>query len=264
MSNSGYQQSGLAGPVRTAQLPGDLTSGLREQARPAPPVNIGRMEQHFSTGLGVALGLAGLSRGRLPGLLLVAGGAGLLYRGLTGHCHLYDVLGIDTAEHSEAAVLAAQQGEHVEKAVAINRPVEELFAFWRDVTNLPQIMPHIKCVEALDSARSRWTAEAPFGRELEWEAEIFKERPNELIAWRSLPESDIETAGSVRFKPLSHDRGTEVRLALKYNPPAGKLGAIIATVSGRGLSQEVAEGLRTLKRRMEAGEIPTAQAPRPG
>jgi uncharacterized membrane protein len=257
-------QFGSAG--RSASQPRiiESQSGYASDSGPAPPVNISRMEKYLSTGLGAALGLAGLSRGRLPGLLLVVGGGSLLYRGLTGHCHLYDTLGIDTAEHQEATAIPAQQGEHVEKAVAINRPVEELFAFWRDVSNLPQVMPHIKRVEELSSKRSRWTADGLFGRELQWEAEISNERPNELIAWRSLPGSDIETAGSVRFKPLGHDRGTEVRLSLKYNPPGGKLGAMIATLSGRGLNQEVTEDLRNLKRRMEAGEIPTAQSTKVG
>jgi uncharacterized membrane protein len=235
-------------------------SGFAPHAGPASPVNVGRMERYLSTGLGAVMGLAGLSRGRLPGLLLVVGGGSLLYRGLTGHCHLYDALGIDSAEHPDAAAVPAQQGQHVEKAIAINRSPEDLFAFWRDLMNLPQVMPHIKRVEVLDSGRSRWIAEGLFGRDLQWEAEIYNERPNELIAWRSLPGSDIDTAGSVRFKPLGHDRGTEVRLSLKYNPPGGKLGAIIATVSGRGLDQEVTEDLRNIKRRLETGELPTASA----
>lgn len=234
------------------------------EGSPAAPVNVGRMERYFSTGLGVALGLAGLAKGRLPGMLLMAGGGGLLYRGLTGHCHLYDAMGMDTAEHQEYQVIPAQQGEHVEKAIAINRPAAEIFAFWRDVANLPQVMPHIKRVEPIDATKSRWTAEGPFGRELQWEAEIFNERPGELIAWRSLPGGDIETAGSVRFEELSHDRGTEVRLSLKYNPPGGKLGAMIATVSGRGLKQEITENLRNLKRQLETGELATPQMTRSG
>jgi uncharacterized membrane protein len=259
-SSTQTQQFRSAG--RSASLPSMIEHqrGFASDHGPAASINVGRMERYLSTGLGAVMGMAGLSRGRLPGLLLVVGGGSLLYRGLTGHCHLYDALGIDSAEHPEATALPAQQGEHVEKAVAINRSAEDLFAFWRDVTNLPRVMPHIRRVEALDSMRSRWTADGLFGRELQWEAEIHNERPNELIAWRSLPGSDIDTAGSVHFKPLGHDRGTEVRLSLKYNPPGGKLGAMIATISGRGLEQEVTEDLRNLKRWLEAGEIPTAAA----
>jgi uncharacterized membrane protein len=229
----------------------------------ARPVNVGRMERYVSMGLGAALGLAGLSRGRLPGLLLAAVGGGMLYRGVTGHCYTYAALGLDTAEHPDATVVPAQQGEHVEKAIAINRSPSELFNFWRDVSNLPQVMRHIKHVEVESPQRSLWTAEGPFGRELLWEAEIFNERQDELIAWRSLPGGDIETAGSVRFKPLGQDRGTEVRITLKYNPPAGKVGAMIATASGRGLKQEITEDLRNLKQKFETGEIPTAAMAEP-
>jgi uncharacterized membrane protein len=260
-SFSDTQTQPFESAARSASLPAmsEERRGYASDGGSAPPINVGRMERYLSTGLGAALGLAGLSRGRLPGLLLVVGGGSLLYRGLTGHCHLYDALGIDSAEHPDATALPAQQGQHVEKAVAINRSAEDLFAFWRDVTNLPRVMPHIRRVEALDSKRSRWTAEGLFGRELQWEAEIHNEQQNELIAWRSLPGSDIDTAGSVHFKPLGHERGTEVRLSLKYNPPGGKLGAMIATISGRGLDQEVTEDLRNLKRWLETGEIPTAQ-----
>jgi uncharacterized membrane protein len=224
------------------------------------PQNVGRMEQYVSLGIGAALGLAGLSRGKLGGLLLTAGGAGLIYRGLTGHCSVYAALGLNSAEHAEGVAVPAQQGEHVEKAIAINRSPADLFAFWRDVSNLPQVMRHVTSVEALDSQRSRWTAEGPFGMQVCWEAEIFQEEPDELIAWRSLPGGDVDTAGSVRFQPLGHDRGTEVRLNLKYNPPGGKVGAMIATFAGRGLNSEIAEDLRNLKRKFETGEIATAQS----
>src|SRR5690606_12752109 len=176
---------------RSAGLPAIIENqrGCASDGGPAAPINVGRMERYLSTGLGAALGLAGLSRGRLPGLLLVIGGGSLLYRGLTGHSHPYDALGDDSAEHPKATAVPAQQGQHVEKAVAINRSADELFAFWRDVENLPRVMPHIKRVEALDSKRSHWTAEGLSGHDLQWEAEIHNERPNELIAWRSLPGS---------------------------------------------------------------------------
>lgn len=248
--------AGRSGTLSRAMRPAGSSDADGSQAL---PVNISRMEQIISTGGGIALGLAGLSRGRLPGLLLAAFGGGLLYRGLTGHCHLYDALGIDSAEHPDATALPAQQGEHVEKAIAINRPPEELFAFWREVTNLPLVMRHVKHVEVVSPDRSRWTAEGLFGRELHWEGEIFNERENEFIAWRSLPGGDVETAGSVHFKPLGHDRGTEVRISIKYNPPGGKLGAMVATLGGRGLKQEIAEDLRNLKRRFETGGLPETQ-----
>jgi uncharacterized membrane protein len=184
-------------------------------------------------------------------------GAGLLHRGATAHCYVYDFLGVDTAEHNPATAVPAQEGVKVEHTIAVNLPAEQLFAFWRDVENLPRAMRHLKHIEALDRQRSHWVAEGPLGVTVEWDAEIFNERENELIAWRSLPGGDLETAGSVHFRPLGEGRGTAISVSMKYNPPGGKLGASIASLLGSGLEHEMAEDLRRFKSVMEAGEAPT-------
>ena len=72
---------------------------------------------------------------------------------------------------------------------------------------------------------------------VEWDAEITEERPNELLAWRSLPGSQIENSGSVRFKKAPADRGTEVHVSLKYEPPAGKARAALAKLFGEEPTQ---------------------------
>ena len=180
-------------------------------------------------------------------------------RGITGHCHGYEALGIDTAKHSPAAAMSASQGVKIEKEIIVHRSPEDLYAFWRDVENLPHVMQHLHQVDAIDSQRSRWVAKGPLGTIVEWEAETINEREGELIAWRSLPGGDIDTAGSVRFKSLGHDRGTLVSISLKYNPPAGKVGATIASLLGSGLQQELDRDMRGFKSYMEAGELPTTQ-----
>jgi uncharacterized membrane protein len=96
------------------------------------------------------------------------------------------------------------------------------------------------------------------GRTVEWDAEIIEDRENEMIAWRSLPGSAVDTAGSIHFKEQSHNRGTQVTVSLKYDPPAGKLGAWLATFTGDGLAQKLAADLRDFKRTMETGELPVA------
>src|SRR5690606_17964999 len=127
-------------------------------------------------------------------------------RGITGHCHGYELLGIQTADREGATGVPAQQGVKVEQTVTVNRSPEDLYARWRDLARLPEILRHVESVDELDTKRSRWKAEGPFGKSLEWEAEIINDKPGEVIAWRSLPESDIETAGSVHFKPHRHNR----------------------------------------------------------
>ncbi len=224
---------------------------------PAHHQNISSTEKTISQVGGAALVLAGLSRGRLSGMLLSLVGGSLLYRGFTGHCYAYEALGIDTAGQSEGTVIPAQSGTKVEQSITINRSANDLYSFWREVENLPTFMRHLKSVEAIDSKRSRWIAQGPMGTTVEWEAEIFNEQEPELIAWRSLPDSQVATTGSIRFKELENGRGTAVTVSLKYNPPGGKVASAIAWLLGRDAEQEIDEDLRRFKSKMETGEVPT-------
>lgn len=222
--------------------------------------NVGGRERLISLAAGTAVAVFGLVKGQRGRLPLVALGVAIAGRGLTGRCQLYKRLGINTASprtDRPRTAIPAKQGYKVEKAVTINRPAAELYAFWCDLANLPQVMRHLESVEILDDNRSRWTAVGPLGRPFTWDAEIFNDRANELIAWRSIPGGDVDTAGSIHFVPQSHDRGTEVKVSLKYDPPAGKLGAWIASVLGSDLESQIAEDLANFKRRMETGEVPT-------
>ncbi len=235
--------------------------GLSSKQQTHQSLNVGSTERSVSILGGAALIGAGLSRGRLSGLLITLAGGGLLYRGLTGHCYTYQALGIDTTEHADNTVIPAQAGTKVEKSVIINRPIGELYSYWRDLENLPKCMRHLKSVKVLDDNRSRWVAEGPLGVTLQWQAEVFNEREPELIAWRSLPGSQVATTGSVRFKDLGNGRGTSVTVSLKYDPPGGKIGSTVAWLMGRDAEQEVDEDLRQFKSRMEGGGVPTIENP---
>lgn len=149
----------------------------------------------------------------------------------------------------------------VETVVTINRPVHEVYQFWRQFENFPRFMPHLDSVARIDERRSRWRANAPGGVKVEWEAEMLEERQDEWIAWRSLPGSTIENSGSVRFSPAPGARGTELRVQLQYNPPAGTLGRSIAWLLGSDPQQQIREDLRRFKQLMEAGEIPVSDGP---
>jgi uncharacterized membrane protein len=120
-------------------------------------------------------------------------------------------------------------------------------------------MDHLVSVTQLDFFRSHWVAKAPAGRRVEWDAEIINEVPGELIAWRTVPGSELVSAGSVQFKRAAGGRGTEVRVRLQYHPPAGKVGATIAWLLGHDPAQAIREDLRRFKQLMEAGEVPTIE-----
>jgi uncharacterized membrane protein len=199
----------------------------------------------------------GISRGSLGGLALAAVGGALVYRGLSGHSSIYKALDLNTAQpRGPATSVPAGHGFKLEHSVTINRPAADLYRFWRDFSNLPRCMRHLESVRS-EGNRSHWVARGPMGVTVSWDAEIINERPNELIAWRSLEGSTVDTAGSVHFQTLSHDRGTEVRVSLKYDPPAGKAGAWAAWLFGKAPEQEVQEDLRRFKAFMETGEEPT-------
>lgn len=218
--------------------------------------NIGETERAFSLAAGLGLGLAGLAHGGIKGLALTALGAGLAWRGYTGHCHTYQLLGINNAQRNPATSVSAQQGVKLEKTIIVTRPAADLYRFWRRLENLPQVMRHLKNVRSIDCQHSRWVAEGALGKDLEWDAEIINEREDEMIAWASLPDGDVETAGSVHFRSLPNGHGTEVVVSLKYNPPAGKMGAQLATLLGEGLEEKLNEDLATFKQVMETGMAP--------
>jgi uncharacterized membrane protein len=230
-------------------------------------VNVGRTERIVSGLAGAALVAFSLRRRTLRGVLLPLGG-GLLARAATGRCAVNRALGRDSAygdalggdaargdRVSPVASVGRGRGVKLEKSVTIDRPVEELYAFWRSFDNLPRFMDHLESVQVIDERRSHWVAKAPAGTRVEWDAEIHNEIPNELIAWRSLPGSDISNAGSVHFRPAPSGRGTEVRVALSYEPPAGRLGDAVAKLFGESPSQQVDADLRRFKQVMEAGDL---------
>jgi uncharacterized membrane protein len=228
-------------------------------------VNVGDGERMVSVAAGAIVGLLGLSRRSLPGLLMAGVGGAMVYRGATGHCHAYQALGIDTAddeqqrgERSEAEI--AKRGIHVANSFLINRPAGELYRFWRNFENLPQIMTHLDSVRTIDERRSHWVARLPKiagGKTLEWDAQVTRDDPDSLIAWQSLPGSDIDTAGQVRFEPAMGDRGTLVHAFMNYVPPGGMLTMLLAPLLNKGSFRLIREDMRNFKRIMEVGEIPT-------
>jgi uncharacterized membrane protein len=220
-------------------------------------VNVGDQERLLSALGGAVLAGYGLLRGTLGGLGLAAAGGALVYRGLSGHCSLYAALGVNTADRPRgpSASIPATHGVKVEKRITVNRTAADLFRFWRNFENLPIFMRHLQSVKKTAGGRSHWVAQGPLGVTVEWDAEVINEKENELIAWRSLAGSEVDTAGSVHFRNLGDGRGTEIQVVLKYDPPAGKVGAAVARLIGEAPEQQIQEDLGRFKQLMEAGAI---------
>jgi uncharacterized membrane protein len=145
----------------------------------------------------------------------------------------------------------------VSQSVTIAKPADELYRFWRDLANLPRVMPLVESVTPIDEKRSRWVARTPMGARLEWTSEILEDRPGERLAWRSLEESDLWHAGVVRFEKAAGDRGTIVRLQMAYRTPVGSVGDVVAAMFPGAAQEHMKQCLRPFKQLMETGEIAT-------
>jgi uncharacterized membrane protein len=210
--------------------------------------NIGTWQRVGSVAGGLALLYFGARRPRVAAMTR-ATGVGLVLRGLAGYCPVTAATG---SRSDAASQLSGPRGVHVRETITVNRPRAEVYRFWRQLSNLPQFMTHLERVDELDAGRSHWVATGPFGRQVEWDAEIIHEVEGSLLAWQSLPGSEVVSAGSVRFRDLPGG-ATEILVHLQYQPPAGRVGAWAASVAGADPAQQIREDLRSVKAFLETG-----------
>lgn len=212
--------------------------------------NVGRNERVASVAGGAILAAYGLKRGGLGGLVLAVGGAAMLQRGITGHCSVYQALGVDTAEGEEAGGGPV----HVSSTVTIDRPAEELYRFWRDPANVPQFSRWIHSVRVDSPTRAHWTYRGPVGRTWEWDTEVTQESEGESFSWQSLVGSDVQTSGSVTFRDVGAGR-TEVTYHVDFSPPLGAVGAAIANLFHAFPEEQAHRDLEAFRQLMETGAL---------
>jgi uncharacterized membrane protein len=149
----------------------------------------------------------------------------------------------------------------VGKTVTIGKPRQELYDAWRDFTRFPNFMENVESVEKLDAKRFRWTIKAPGGSSVELTTRITEDKAGKAIAWESEPDSQIETQGRVEFLDAGTDRGTMVRLVMRYQPPGGIVGKGLAKLFQREPHIQARRDLRRFKSLMETGEVATNASP---
>jgi uncharacterized membrane protein len=221
-------------------------------------INLTPAERIVSAAAGGLLIGAGLRRARARGLAFSCLGGALLRRAITGHSYFYEIAGIHAIPYrARSASVPYELGIRVDRAATVMRPREEVYRFWRKLENLPRFMRHLISVTDLGRGRSRWIARGPGGRRIQWDAVIHNEVENELLAWRSLPDAHVDSAGSVLFSDAPGGRGTEIKVELQYNPPAGVLGALVGKMFGAEPSGQIQEDLGRLKQLLETGEVIT-------
>lgn len=225
-------------------------------------MNVGARER-VASGFGgmVLLTIAG----RRPGwtqLPLAAMGAGLVLRGLSGRCALYHQLGIsscDGGHHQVSAGGSLLSGQvKVQQTVTINAPPDKVYQFWRDFSNFAKFSENVVSVTEEGEGISRWVARGLSGARLSWLSQITEDVPNTRINWKTLDDSDFRHEGSVTFHPAPAGRGTELRVVMRYQVVAGKVGQTLAMATGDEPGQQLRGDLMRCKQLIEAGELPTA------
>jgi uncharacterized membrane protein len=212
--------------------------------------NVGDFERVGSAVAGAAMVLAGLTRGTLAGRGMALAGVGLVARGVTGRCPMYEAMGREATSYRRPVRVVEQMVVGVSPAAA--------YQAWRDLERLPRFMRHVKSVSSSDGA-SHWVAEFSGLPAVEWDAVLVQDEPGRVLSWRSKDDAQpLETAGSVTFFDLG-DRGTGLRVEIGYYPPAGVLGRAVARLFSPVTDQQVREDVRRFKSLMEAGEIPTTE-----
>jgi uncharacterized membrane protein len=253
-----------AGSARTNGTGDHAPSGADTAHNVAQPERIG------SVALGAALVTYGIRRRDPAGAVAALLGGAFVVRGATGHCPVYRAMGVSTGSAdavldrsrpdvtSRAATVNARRAVKVERAVTIEADRHTLYEFWHDFENLPRFMEHLVSVRVVSPTESHWVAKAPAGKTVEWDAEIINDIPDSLIAWKSKAGAEVPNAGSVHFTDAPGGRGTIVKVVMDVEPPAGKLGFVIARLFGEDPGREVREDLRKFKQLMETGEITTS------
>jgi uncharacterized membrane protein len=210
------------------------------------PANLSWPERYTSLIGGAMLSYSGFKNlfgSPLTSIVKIGAGGYMLNRGLTGHCELYSRIDKYTSEPVNI---------NIRSSFVIHKPRHEVYAFWRRLDNLPLFMTHLKSVELLADDRSRWVLKLPTGlNTLTWDAEIVKDKPNEMIGWSSLPGSVLENAGKVRFRDGITGDGTRVDVVITYQPPAGTVGARVARLFNPLFKKIVEKDVQNFKHYMD-------------
>jgi uncharacterized membrane protein len=145
---------------------------------------------------------------------------------------------LPAAENFDASALRRSLGARsgdvlIGRTVCINRPREALYAWWRDFSNLRDLIENVVSVKVLDATHSRWVIAAPGGRTVEWDSRVTEDVPGERIAWRSVEGASVRNGGMVEFRESPTGRGTFVTVTLAFDPPAGRLGGLVAKLCDR-------------------------------
>lgn len=263
--------------------------GYQPQRGSAP--NVDTTERQIAVAAGGLLLLYSLLNRSRTSLFTGALGAALFWHGQSQRSPIYAALDVNTARRplwgngQEGQRHGREQGRlvwpqpaqsqarrepqsqqeprgntiEIERAVTIDKPAAELYAYWRQLENLPKFMHHLQKVEQTGEKRSQWEARLIGGLSVSWDADIVEDVANERIVWRTLPDAQVQQRGVVTFTPATGERGTVVKVDLRYTPPGGIIGETFAQLLNGITAQQIKDDISRFKSLMEAGEIATVE-----
>ena len=198
-------------------------------------------------GLGLAL-VATRRGGPLLGSAAVLAGGALATRALTNR-PLSRWLDLGTDRHMI----------DVRHSLIIRAPRSRVFRMLSQLDRLPGLLDDVVSVQLApdDAHRSSWTVAGPAGLAMTWEVELTRVEPDQRLAWKTLPGSQIEHTGTVELEPVGASAGaTRVRVRLSYNPPGGALGRLVAGLVGAGPRRRLERDLVRIQAALEQPEVP--------
>ena len=210
---------------------------------PSLETNISNLERMLMVAAGTFLvyrAISGKEKNITQGIL----GGTMLARGITGYCPMYDAV--------EKGGFLKSKNVNIRTSITINKPVDEVYDFWRNLENLPQFMSHLESVREIDNINSEWTAKGPGGiGSISWKAQILMDEKGKLLSWHSLPGSTVDNAGKIYFKSVGS--ATELDITISYHAPFGVAGEAAAKWLNPLFEKMVVNDTQNLKTFLEAG-----------
>lgn len=212
---------------------------------PGLETNVSTLERILMVAAGSYLMYSALS-GKKKNIAKGIAAGGMLARGISGYCPVYDVTSNQGGKLKSSNI-------NIRTSIVIDKPVGEVYNFWRKLENLPKFMKHLESVSQTDKITSQWKAKGPAGiGSLSWKAQILMDEKDKLLSWHSLPDSTIDNAGKVYFKDLGG--GTEIDVTISYHAPLGVAGETAAKWLNPLFERMVKNDIESLKSYLENGQ----------
>jgi uncharacterized membrane protein len=165
---------------------------------------------------------------------------------------------VDVEDEDEVQVGAPAEALDVVRSITILDSPQHLHSIYESPAALAMIMAHFARVADRGNGQTHWTMDAPLGRTLEWDSQIVENQPGQMLSWRSMPGAELPNEGEVYFKAGPEDRGTEVKLHFRFDPPGGVIGDATMKLFHVVPQLMISKALRRFKSLAETGEIPTS------